>query len=146
MLIDTLQADLALAQKAHDQVKIDTLRFLLGAAFYLRIEKGKDYELTDADMVSVLQKQVKTHQESIEMFLKAKRQDLVDRENAELAILQAYLPEQMSEEEVRSRILEIKEKNKTSDFGTFMKLVMGELRGKVDGGLVAKLVKEVLGV
>ena len=145
MLLDQIQKELALAQKAREQLKVDTLRFLLGAAFNLQIEKGKDYVLTDNDILSVISKQVKTHKESIEMFEKAKRNDLVEREKAELAILQSYLPEQMSEEAVRLQVSVIREKNPTADFGTLMKLAMGELRGKADGSVVAKLIKETLG-
>ncbi len=92
MLLDQLQQDLNVALKNRDRVKVDTLRFLLGAAFNLQIEKGKDYVLTDNDILNVISKQVKTHKESIEMFTVGKRQDLVDREKAELKILQNYLP------------------------------------------------------
>lgn len=143
MLLDQIQKDLALAQKAREQLKVDTLRFLLGAAFNLQIEKGRDYILTDNDILSVISKQVKTHKESIEMFEKANRTDLVERERAELEILQSYLPEQMSEPELRVKIEELKKNNPTADFGTLMKLAMGELRGKADGSTIAKLIKEI---
>lgn len=97
MLLDQIQSEVALAQKNRDQLRVDTLRFLLGAVFNLQIEKGKNYVLTDVDVLSVIAKQVKTHNESIEMFTKGNRVDLVDREKAELVILQAYLPAQMSD-------------------------------------------------
>lgn len=145
MLLDKLQSDLVAAQKARDQLKIDTLRFLLGAVFNLQIEKGKDYKLEERDVLTVITKQVKTHNESIEMFTVGKRQDLVDREKAELVILLAYLPAQMAESEVRDRISDIRKNNPEADFPTLMKLAMGELRGKADGSLVAKITKEVLG-
>lgn len=146
MLLDQIQSDLATAQKARDQLKVDTLRFLLGAAFDLQIEKyppSRGGSLNNADVQSVIVKQVKTHQESIEMFEKAGRKDLVDRENAELTILQSYLPAQISEDEIRAKVTEIKAKNPRADFGTMMKLAMAELRGQADGSLVAKLVKEM---
>lgn len=138
MLLDKIQSDLAAAQKARDQVKIDCLRFLLGAVFNLQIEKGKDYTLTDADVLSVIAKQVKTHNESIAMFIQGNRQDLVDREKTELATLRAYLPPQMTESEVRDRISDIRKNNPGADFGSLIKLAMGELRGKADGAVVAK--------
>ncbi len=138
MLLDQIQSEVATAQKARDQLRVDTLRFLLGACFNLQIEKGKDYKLTDNDVLNVISKQVKTHKESIDMFSKANRKDLVDREEAELKILQTYLPPQMSEEEVKAKIAEIKAANPSADFGTLMKLAMAELRGKADGSLVAK--------
>jgi len=142
MLLDKLQSDLAKAVKARDQVRVDTLRFLLGAIFNLQIEKGKDYVATDNDVLTVVARQVKTHNESIEMFTKGGRQDLVSREQSELAILLEYMPAQMSEEKIRTKILEIKEKSGASDFGTLMKLAMGELKGKADGSLVAKILKD----
>lgn len=147
MLLDKIQSDLAAAQKARDQIKVDCLRFLLGAVFDLQIAKyppSKGGSLTDEDVLSVIAKQVKTHNESIEMFGKGGRQDLVDREKAELAILQSYLPAQMNEDEIRSKIKEIKERSKASDFGMMMKLAMEELRGKADGVVVSRLVKELI--
>lgn len=144
MLLDQIQSDLASAQKARDQVKVNCLRFLLGAAFNLQIEKGKDYALTDNDLISVLQKQVKTHNESTEMFKTAGREDLVTREQSELAILQSYLPEQMGEADIRKKIEEIRKKNPAADFGTMMKLAMEQLKGKADGAVVSRLLKELM--
>ena len=92
MLLDQLQSELAMAQKSRDQLKVDTLRFLLGGVFNLQIDKGKDYVLTDSDVLSTIAKQVKTHKESIEMFTKGNRPDLVERESKELAILQQTSP------------------------------------------------------
>lgn len=142
MLLDKLQSDVAMAQKARDQLRLDTLRFLLGAVFNLQIERGKDYVLTDADVLSTISKQVKTHKESIDMFEKGGRADLVEREQAELIILQTYLPAQMSDEDVRSKINDLKTQNFGADFPVLMKLAMAELRGKADGALVAKIIKE----
>lgn len=147
MLLDQIQSELAVAQKARDEVRVACLRFLTGAIFNLQIEKyppSKGGSLTDDDVLSVIAKQVKTHKESIEMFEKAGRKDLVDREQAELVILQGYLPAQMSEEEARKMVQEIVNSHEGGDFGAMMKLVMGELKGKVDGGLVAKLLKELM--
>jgi len=149
MLLDSLQSDLASAQKARDQIRVDTLRFLLGAVYSYQIDKyppsaGESAGgLTDAEVLTIIAKQVKTHKESIEMFTVGKRQDLVDRETAELAILQSYLPAQMSDEEVRSKVKSIKESNPGADFGSLMKLAMAELKGKADGSLVANIIKEV---
>ena len=143
MLLDQILSEVAQAQKARDQLKVDTLRFLLGAIFNFQIEKGKDYVATDNDVLNVISKQVKTHKESIEMFGKANRQDLVDRETAELKILQIYLPAQLSEEEVKNKINEIKSQNLSADFGTLMKLAMADLKGKADGGLISKLIRDI---
>lgn len=147
MLLDQIQSDLKEAQKARDQEKIDTLRFLLSALKYVRIEKypqGDDSSLTDDDVLAVLNKQVKTHKESIDMFDKGGRKDLVDKEQAQLVILQSYLPEQMSQEDIRSKIEEVRKANPEADFGAMMKLCMVELKGKADGGTVSKILKELL--
>lgn len=146
MLLDQIQLDLTRAQKDRDQLRVDTLRFLLGAVFNLQIEKyppSKGGSLTDADILSVIAKQIKTHKESIEMFAKAKRPDLVDREEKELAILQGYMPRQMEEEEIRRQLQKIVAENKGADFGTLMKLSMAELKGKAEGAAVAGLLKEL---
>lgn len=142
MLLDQIQSELTQAVRDKNQLKVDTLRFLLGAAFNLQIEKGRDYVLTDNDVLSVVAKQIKTHKESIEMFGKGGRQDLVDRETAELAILQSYMPQQLSEEEIRAKVTEIRDKNPGADFGTLMKLSMAELKGQAEGNLVAKYVRD----
>ncbi len=147
MLVDTLQSDLAKAQKDRDQIKVDALRFLLGAVFNLQIEKypGRDRSsLTDADVQSVIAKQIKTHRESIAMFTQAKRDDLVERENQELAILLSYMPAALSEAEVKAKIEALIASAPGSDFGTVMKLAMAKFGGQADGALVAQIVKECL--
>ena len=144
MLLDQLQSELNAALKNRDQLRVGTLRFLLGAIFNFQIEKGKDYVACDNDVLNIIARQVKTHRESIEMFGKGGRNDLVDREKAELAILESYLPAQMSEGEIKVKITQIMENNPGLDFGGLMKLAMGELRGKADGAVVSRLVKEVV--
>ncbi len=147
MLLAKIKSDLVQAQKDRDQEKIDTLRFLLGALKNVRIEKypqGDDSSLTDEDVSLVLQKQVKTHKESVEMFKTGNRQDLVDKEEAQLLILQSYLPKQMGESEVTAKIQQIRASNPDADFGTMMKLSMAELKGQTDGNTVSKILREVL--
>lgn len=150
MLIDQLKEDLVKAQKSQDSVSLSTLRFLLaeinnlGMAKYPPSAGGIPASgLPDEDVVSVLQKQVKTHHESIEAFGKGNRQDLVEKETAELSILQKYLPEQMGEQEIKKIVEEVKAGGLT-DFGQVMKEVMAKVKGKADGNLVAKMVKETL--
>lgn len=143
MLLDQLQLDLTSAVKSRDQVRVDTLRFLLGGIFNFQIAKGKDYMATDSDVLTIISKQVKTHKESIEMFTKGGRDDLVKREKAELEILGGYLPQQIGEQEIREKIEKIKKDNPQADFGMLMKLAMGELKGKADGNIIARLVREL---
>ncbi|MDO8515474.1 MAG: GatB/YqeY domain-containing protein [bacterium] len=145
MLLDQIQLDLTNAVRSKDQLRVDTLRFLLGAVMNLQIEKyppSVGGTLTDNDVLSIIAKQIKNHRESIEMFGKGGRQDLVDRETAELEILQSYMPQQLTEEEIKIKILEIKKANPEADFGTLMKLSMAELKGLADGNLVAGFVRE----
>ncbi len=147
MLRDQIKQDAVSAQKSGDKGKLEALRFLLGEIANFEIEKyppSVGGSLTDDDTVSVIKKQVKRHQESIEMFLKGGRQDLVDKEKAELVILQTYMPEQMGEGEIRLKIQDLRSKNPSVDFGTMMKLSMQELQGKADGGTVSKILKEIL--
>lgn len=147
MLLSQIKSDLTNAQKSRDQEKIDTLRFLLGALRNFRIEKypqGDDNSLTNEDVLGVIQKQVKTHKESIEMFKQGGRSDLVEKEDAQLVILQGYMPAQMSEEEIMVKVKELRVQNPDLDFGGMMKICMAELRGKADGSQVSKILLEVI--
>jgi hypothetical protein len=138
-----LEADLLKAMKAKEATKVATLRLLVAAIKNNRIEKGAD--LSDAEIVSLLQKEAKKRQESIEAYKKAGRQELVDQENGELQLIKEYLPVQMDEGEIRHVIEELKNKGELSDdFGANMKTVMKALQGKADGGMVAGIVKQML--
>jgi uncharacterized protein YqeY len=135
------------AQKSGDKQKLETLRFLFGEIANFEIEKYPPSiggSLTDEDTMSVLKKQVKRHQESIEMFKTGKRDDLVTKEQAELIILQSYLPAQMADDELRGIVKRVVEGNPGKSFGEIMKLVMVEVAGKADGGTVSKFLKEQL--
>lgn len=152
MLLDNLTSDLVKALKLKDTVYVETLRYLLAAIKNLEIDKYPPSiggTLTEDDILSVIQKQVKTHKESIEMFEKGGRDDLVLRESAQLEILEKYLPKQMSQEEILAEIKKIKAKLAVEGGSVNFSILMGEamkfLKGKVDGGLVAKVVKEELG-
>lgn len=115
MLINQIKEDLVKAQKNQDSVSLSTLRFLLSEINNMAMAKYPPSQggvpaagLPDEDIISVLQKLVKTHKESIEAFQKGNRQDLIDKEKAELLILQAYLPEQMDEGEIRKIVEEVR--------------------------------------
>lgn len=148
MLRDQIKQDAVSAQKAGDKEKLATLRFLLGEIANFEIEKyppATGGSLSDDDTTAVIKKQVKRHQESIEMFKKGNRDDLVVKEQAELVILQSYLPAQMGEEELKAIVKRVADNNVGKSFGEIMKLVMAETQGKADGGSVSKILKEVLG-
>lgn len=145
MLVDNLKLDLATAMKAGDTLKRDTLRFLLSAVNNVAINKyGSEAEkkLTEQDVLDTVKKQVKTHKESIEAFEKGRRTDLVQKEKNELAILEAYLPKQISDDELR-KILEPIAKTK-EPFGPMMGKAMVAVKGQADGARVAAILKELL--
>ena len=143
-----LQQDLKQSMLAKDALKTSVLRMLLSAINYSEIEKGgAGYEATDEDVLSVIQKEVKQRRDSIEEFKKGGRQELVDKETKELEILQTYLPEQMSEDEIRKSVEEtISQTGAKSirDMGRVMGALMPKLKGKADASLVSKIVRENL--
>ncbi len=158
-LRERIEQDLISTQKARDVVRLETLRFLLSAVKYKEVdnrarrgsshaERDTKQQLTDDQTLDVLTQQVKTHKESMEAFQKGNRPDLVAKEEAQLKILQNYLPTQISEFEVRERVTkklgELKSSGQKVDFGTLMKLVMPDLKGRVDGAIVKNIVEEVL--
>jgi uncharacterized protein YqeY len=121
---------------------------VLTAITYAEIQKGgAGYEATDEDVLSVIDKQVKQHKDSIEQFENAGRQELADKEKEELTLLEKYLPEQMGEEEVRALVKEAIATTGVSspaEMGKVMGALMPKTKGKADGGLVSRIVKEEL--
>src|SRR3990167_8485806 len=104
-LKEKIQKDLQEAQKAKDELKVSTLRFLLAAIKNFEIEKGgAGYSANDEDTLAVINRQVKQLRESIGSFKAAGRGELVEKETKELEILQAYLPVQLNEEEVKALV------------------------------------------
>lgn len=145
-LKEQISADLKEAMKARDQVRIDTLRSVLSAFTYKRVETGKE-DITAEEELAVITKQVKQRSDSIAEYAKAQRNDLLDREQKEKDILLKYLPAQKSEAEIRELVrgiiqgLGADERNQ----GAAMKLVMPQLKGLADGNLVRRIVTEELG-
>jgi uncharacterized protein YqeY len=148
MLKQKLQEELKQSMLARNELKTSVLRMLLSAINYYEIQKGgAGYEATDEDVLSVIQKEAKQRRDSIEEFKKANRQELVDKETKELEMLQTYLPQQMSEEEIRVIVKEAVDQTgaKTiAEMGKVMGTLMPKVKGKADGGLVSKIVKELL--
>lgn len=148
MLKQQLRDELKQSMLAKNSLKTSVLRMLISAIGYYEINKGgAGYEATDEDILSVIQKEVKQHRDSIEQFGKGGRQDLVDKETKELEILQVYLPEQLSESDLRQlvvQVIKLTQAQSMADMGKIMNALMPQLKGKADGGLVSKLVKEEL--
>ena len=150
MLYETVAEDMKTAMKNKDKDSLNTLRLLKSAIdFYLVNYKLERNNASDEVVIDVVAKQIKTHKESIEEFKKGNRQDLVDGLEKEIALLSKYLPEQLSEEEVRQEIDKVFDKLKPSsmkDMGNIMKELGPVLKGKADMKLVNSKKKKKLGV
>lgn len=148
MLKQKFQEELHQAMLAKDKLKTSVLRLLLSSINYYEIQKGgAGYQATDENVTSVIQKEVKQRRESIEQFRKAGRKDLSDKETRELEILQTYLPEQMSEEEIKVLVKEaITQTGAASmaDMGRVMAALIPKVKGHADGTLVSQVVKSEL--
>ena len=145
MLTDILKQDYNQALKNHEALKVSTLRMLSSEITNREIElRGEGKVLTDEDILAVLTKEVKKRKESAEIFAKNNRQEMADTENAEIIVIEAYLPKQLPLEEVIEIVKRIKEQSGASDFGSLMKASMVELKGKADGKVVGEAVKKVL--
>jgi len=142
---DKIEKDSLEAAKAKDKVKLATLRLLKSELENKRIAKMKD--LKDEDTIAVLKTEAKKRKEAIESFEAGGREEMAQAENAELEIIESYLPEQMSAEDVEEAVKEIIEKipEEERDFGKVMGMVMAELKGKADGQVVNQAVKKILG-
>lgn len=158
-----LQEDLESALKEKREIEISVLRMLKAAIFNKEKEKRykltkqkpelteeelvKDSQLTDEEVIEVVSSEIKKRKEAILEYEKGKREDLVEKEKKELAILEKYLPEQLSEEEIKKLAKEAIEKTgakEPKDMGKVMAELMPKVKGKAEGGLVSKIVKELL--
>ena len=144
-LEDRILEDMKSALKAGRKDELGTIRLLRAQLKEERISKGSD--LSEEDVMAVLQKAAKGRRESIDLYRKGNRQDLVDKEEQELALIQNYLPDQISESEINQIItLTIKKLGIISDknIGKLMGAVMPQVKGKADGKLVQQLARTAL--
>lgn len=133
-------ANQALTQR--DELGLSVFRLLKSAIKNAEIAKG--HELTEEETIAVLEKQAKQRRDSIEQFEKANRVDLAEKEKAELEIISKFLPEKMTEEDIRATVKEVVGSNEGADFGRIMGMAMGKLKGQADGATVQKIVREEL--
>jgi len=141
-LKDQLDADLKSAMLAKDTVKLSVVRMLKSAVKYREIELMKP--LDDAGVLQVVTSEIKRHKDSVEQYRAGNRQDLVDQEEAEIRILQTWLPEQLSEAALQGLIDAAVTSTGAAgprDMGKVMKALQPEVTGKADGKLVSELVK-----
>jgi hypothetical protein len=146
MLREKIGAEMRDAMKARDQARVGALRMLMAAVKNAEVELR--HELSDEEVLGVVTKEAKRRKESIEAFEKGGRDDLVAKESAELAVLEAYLPEQLGEEELARLVDEAIAETGASeqkDMGRVMKALMPKVKGRADGTAVSTLVKSRLG-
>lgn len=147
-LKESISADLHKAMKDGDKIRLETLRTIRAALLEKEIEKrGTGGPVSEEDELAVLNSAAKKRRESIDMFQKGGRQDLVDQESTELAIIQEYLPKQMSAAELDAVIREVVAQTGAAgaaDFGKVMPVVMKRVKGKADGKTVQELVRKAL--
>lgn len=140
-LFEQLQSEMIQAMKQGDKDKVSTLRMVVSAIKYAAIdEKGS---MSDEAVIAILQREAKKRRESISEYQKADREALAQKEQKELDIIDQYLPEMMSEDEVRSTVSSVLGSKTFPNFGAAMGAVMSQLKGKADGTLVSKIVKEL---
>jgi hypothetical protein len=144
-LKDRLDADLKAAMKDKDALKLSVVRMLKSAVKYREIEVMKP--LDDAGVLAVVGSEIKRRRDSVEQYRAGNRQDLVEKEEAEIAILQAYLPAQLSEAELSAKVdaaIAATGAKGPKDMGAVMKALMPETQGRADGKAVSEMVKSRL--
>lgn len=145
-LLQKLGKDLKENLKGHRESEVETLRMLLSAIHNREIEKRSKsgpLELTDEEIIEVLQKEAKKRREAADIYMKASRAELAEKEAKELELIQSYLPKSMEEKEIEAVVDKVVAGG-TKDFGLVMKAVMAEVKGKAEAGIVSGIVKKKL--
>ena len=144
-LKNQIQADMKSAMRSGDKESLATIRLILAAIKQVEVDTRK--ELSDADIIGILNKMVKQRRESIDQFEKANRQDLVTKEKSELELISGYLPAPMSETDIIATVEKALQETSASsmkDMGAVMALLKPQLQGCADMGKVSQLVKSKL--
>ena len=144
-LSDQMMADQKVAMRNHQEIRLSTIRMARAAIINEQIEKRRPLE--EAEVLSVLVRQVKQRRESIEEFGKGNRPDLVAKEQAEMEVLLVYMPQQMTREEIEQRARATVQQVGAigpNDFGKVMSKLAPELKGRADGKLISEVVRGLL--
>ncbi|WP_028949932.1 GatB/YqeY domain-containing protein [Sulfurihydrogenibium subterraneum] len=144
-LFKKLQEEMKAAMKSGDKDRLSTIRMLISEIKKVQIDSKK--ELSDEEIISILQKYVKQRKEAYQQYSQAGREDLANKELKEVEVVQEFLPQPLSEEEISEIVEEtIKEVGATSvkDMGKVVKAVMEKVKGRAEGSVVSKIVKEKL--
>ncbi|MBR4478932.1 MAG: GatB/YqeY domain-containing protein [Bacteroidales bacterium] len=143
-----IQKDIMAAMKAKDQVRLNAVRSIKSAILLARTAEGASGELTDGDIVKLIQKLAKQRKEAAEQYVAAGRQELADNELADAEVLAAYLPKQLTPEEVEAKLKEIIAEvgaSAPSDIGKVMGVATKRLAGLADGKTISGIVRKLLG-
>jgi uncharacterized protein len=143
---EQLLSDMKTSMKEKNQLRLDSIRFLQAAIKNKEIE-CRPNPISADDILAVIKKMVKQRKESIEQYQLAKRQDLVDKEAAELKIIETYLPSQMSREQIEKLVVEVISELKAvavKDMGPVMKAVLAKANGAADNKLVSEIIRSKL--
>lgn len=146
MTLAELNETLKQAMLSKEELKVSVLRMLKAEVMKIQTD-GSGTEITEEVIQNLIQKMLKQRKDSIDQFTAGGRPELAVKEKEEVALLMAYMPEQMSEEEVRAEVRATKESLGITDksgLGKLMGALMGKLKGKADGGLIKKIVEEEL--
>jgi uncharacterized protein YqeY len=136
-----LTEDMKNAMRARDMVRLNVIRFLLSELKNWEIDNG---EQDDAGVQKVIAREVKKVKDAIVDFQKAGREDIVEEENVKIAIMEEYLPKQMTDEDLLKIVHEVVASSEQKDFGNLMKAVMAKVQGQADGSRVSAMVKQAL--
>ncbi len=146
-ILDKIKNQLKEAQKNGDIIGIETLRLLLSEIHNYeikkRVEDKEENLITEEEILEIIQREIKKRNESLDFFRKAKRDDLIERTEAELNILSFYAPKLLNEDEI-SIIVDDLIKQGISEFNLLMKEIMQKYKGKIDGNLASKIIKQKL--
>jgi uncharacterized protein YqeY len=148
-LFTVVNNDLKQAMSQRQELKVSVLRMLLAALNYKRIALGKNVKgnLTEEQAIQVVQSEIKKRKDAINSYKQGGRQDLVDKETKELAILEKYLPKQLADEEIEGMIKEVigtMKEVSMKNFGQIIGQVMSKVKGQAEGSKVSQIVKKVL--
>ncbi len=147
-LTEKISADMTAAMKSGEKLRLETLRTIRAALSEKQVEKRPSGGMKPDDEIAVLSAAGKKRKEAATIYRENGRADLAEQEEKELAIIQEYLPKQLSEDDVIAKVKEVialAGASSAADFGKVMPLVMKELKGKADGKLIQETVKRLLG-
>jgi uncharacterized protein YqeY len=142
-----IQTDIATAMKAKEADTLSTLRMLKAALLEAKTKKARDETLSAEEEIEVLQRYVKKRRETLEEMKKLGREDLAQKEHAEIEVTKRYLPQPVSEDEVRRLVRDAVQSTGAAgpkDMGKVMGVVLAQVKGRAEGSLVSRLVKEAL--